>query len=110
MKSGIDIYICLIALTILALVGGSFIAADANVLKARDAQAAYVAEIENSDFSESTINKCIENAASMGYQLDVIKLGNGVDGHQYAQVSLTYAYKIPILGVNSNHTITSYAR
>ena len=48
MKLGIEMYVSLIVLVVLAFVGISFITINIDVVNARDAQASYVAEIENS--------------------------------------------------------------
>jgi hypothetical protein len=108
LKVGIEIYISLIILTIAALLCANFIAADVGVMNARDLQAAYVSEIENSDLSPTVIAKCENNAKSLGYDLDVniVNIGDS----NMAQVSLTYTYKVPLIGVESEHVITGYAR
>lgn len=108
MKSGIEIYVSLIILTIMALLCSNFIVADIAVMNARDAQAAYVMEIENSDFAKSVIDRCKQNAADQNYVLNVnpVQIGES----QMAEVALTYTYKVPLIGVKSEHVITGYAK
>jgi hypothetical protein len=108
LKAGIEIYVSLVILTIAALLCANFIAADISVMNARDLQAAYISEIENSDLSPSVIAKCETNAKSLGYDLDVEVVNIGESS--MAQVSLTYTYKVPLIGVESEHVLTGYAR
>lgn len=108
MKAGIEVYVSLILITIMALLCANFIAADVAAMNARDAQSAYVTEIENSDFAPSVIAKCAEAAEKQGYSLSIeeIQLGEST----MAEVSLTYVYKVPLIGLESEHTITGYAK
>lgn len=107
-KAGIEIYVSLILITIMALLCANFIAADIATMNARDAQSAYVTEIENADFADSVIDKCIDNAAQNGYTLVVnpVQIGST----RMAEVTLTYTYRVPLIGVESDHTITGYAK
>ena len=100
MKVGLDVYISLIILTIMALVGASFLSANVTTLRARDAQASYVTEIEDSDFAPSVIEKCKKNADDCGFKLNV----------EGKKIELIYKYEMPILNVDNEHSIISYAR
>lgn len=106
MKLGIEMYVSLIVLVVLAFVGISFITINIDVVNARDAQASYVAEIENSNLSESIIQKCKNNAQTHGYELivDVTNVGS----KPTAKVTLCYKYSMAILGTSQKHTIVSY--
>ena len=108
MKAGIEIYVSLLLLVVMALLCANFIAADVAVMNARDAQAAYICEIENSDFADSIIKRCVENAAEQNYVLEVSPVVIGES--QMAEVSLTYTYRVPIIGIESEHTIVGYAK
>ena len=103
MKSGIDVFIALIILTILALVGASFLSANATTMRARDAQASYVTEIEDSNFAPSVIEACKNNAAKCGFKDLEVDINTG-------RVVLVYEYSMPILNVKNEHSIISYAR
>ena len=107
-KVGIEIYVSLLIIAIVGLLCANFIAADVAVMNARDAQAAYVTEIENSDFADSVRKRCIDTAADQGFILEVnpVVIGDS----QMAEVSLTYTYKVPLIGVKSEHTISGYAK
>lgn len=106
MKIGIEMYVSLIILAVLAFVGISFITVNIDIVNARDAQASYVAEIENADLSPSVIQKCKDNAAEQGYELvvDLTDVGNRAT----AKVTLRYKYSMAILGTSQTHTIVSY--
>lgn len=108
MKVGIEIYVSLILITIMALLSANFIASNNAAMNARDAQAAYVTEIENSDFAPSVIELCKNNAEKQGYKLEVniVHLGES----DTAEVNLTYVYKVPLIGVESEHTISGFAK
>lgn len=108
MKVGLEVYISLILLVVVGLLCANFIASDVATMNARDIQAAYVTEIENSDFADSVIHRCEKNAQDRGYKLNVQKVTIGES--EMAEVSLTYVYKVPLIGVESEHVITGYAK
>lgn len=103
MKSGLEVYISLIILTIMALTGASFLAANATTLRARDAQSSYVIQIEDSDWAPSVIKKCQENAKECGF----VELSVDSNTHK---IELIYNYSMPILNIDNQHSIISYAR
>ena len=103
MKSGVDVYICLIILTILALVGATFLSSSVTTMRARDAQAAYVTAIEDSDFAPSVIDKCQKNAVECGFKELQVDINT-------KKITLIYNYSMPILNIKNEHSIVSYAR
>ena len=108
MKAALEFFVGIILLTLTALLGANLISASIVTMNARDAQSAYVTEIENSDLAESVIDDCRKNAESSGYKLDVTI--NQIGDSEIATVSLTYIYTIPLINVNTEHTIIGYAR
>ena len=108
MKIGIEVYVSLIFLTIAALLCANFIAADVGIMNARDLQSAYITEIENSDLSPTVIENCKQSAESLGYELIVKPMQIGES--EMAQVTLIYTYKVPLIGLESEHEIVGYVR
>ena len=108
LKAALEFFVGIILLTLTALLGANLISASIVTMNARDAQSAYVTEIENSDLAESVIDDCRKNAESSGYKLDVTI--NQIGDSEIATVSLTYVYTIPLINVNTEHTIIGYAR
>ena len=108
MKAGLEIYISLVLITIMAILCTGFIIADVNVTDARDAYYSYYTEIDNSDAASSVINACIADATASGYQLTVEKVGS-TEKPMY-KLTFVYSYKIALLGINRPHTIVGYVQ
>ena len=106
MKAGLEIFISLILVTMMAVLCVSFIVADVNSNDARDAYYAYYTQIENSDCAQSTINACIADANDAGYDLKVEKVGD-VNNALY-RLNFKYKYEISMLGVDKTHEIVGY--
>ncbi|MEF9916062.1 MAG: hypothetical protein RSD97_06440 [Lachnospiraceae bacterium] len=116
MKMSIEIFVSIIIITLTSLLGTCYITASLNIQNAQNYHATVLTEIEASDFSESVICSCIENALDNGY-----KKGDGTSGLQVtkasvqenqpvAEVILTYDYSIPLLNMFLKHEIIGYAR
>lgn len=58
--------------------------------------------ISESNLSSNTIQKVIKEAKDNGYELTVNKKSTQI-GSGYAELTLKYEYKIPMLGVSSEH-------
>lgn len=108
MKAGLEIYISMILITIMAVLCSSFITADVSAVDARDAYYSYYTEIDNSDCATSVINACIADAGDSGYELKVDKVGDA-ENAMY-KLTFSYPYKISMLGVNKQHTIVGYVQ
>lgn len=106
MKAGLEIYISIVLITIMAVLCSSFIVADLNAADARDAYYSYYIQIDNSDCASSVINACIADAGSSGYELSVTKVGT-TEKPLY-KIQFTYPYKITMLGIDKKHDIVSY--
>ena len=106
MKAGLEIYISIVLITIMAVLCSSFIIADLNSADARDAYYAYYTQIDNSDCATSVINACIADAGDSGYQLSVEKIGT-TEKPMY-KLTFIYPYKITMLGINKSHDIVGY--
>ena len=108
MKVGLEVYISIVLITIMAVLCSSFIVADVSATDARDAYYSYYEQIENSDCAPSIINACIADAGDAGYQLDVEEVGDP-DNSLY-KLTFKYPYKMSILGINKTHTIVGYVQ
>lgn len=108
MKIGIEIYVSIVLITIMAILCTSFMMADVKVADARDAYYSYYTVIETSNCADAIVNSCIADAGDNGYQLSVEELSN-TDSPIY-KVTFIYNYQVTILGVNKPHTIVGYIR
>ena len=108
MKAGLEVYISIVLITIMAVLCAGFIVADVDAADARDAYYAYYTEIENSDCAPSIINACISDAGDAGYKLVIDKVGDSEN--MLYKLTFTYPYKISILGINKSHTIVGYVQ
>ncbi len=108
MKAGLEIYISIVLITIMAVLCSSFIVADIDATDARDAYYSYYTQIDNSDGATSVINACIADAGDAGYKLQVDKVGNP-ENAMY-KLTFEYPYKMSILGINKTHTIVGYVQ
>ena len=108
MKAGLEIYISIVLITIMAVLCSGFIVADIEATDARDAYYSYYTQIDNSDGATSVINACIADAGDAGYNLQVDKVGNP-ENAMY-KLTFEYPYKISILGIKKTHTIVGYVQ
>lgn len=108
MKAGIEFYVSILLLSIASLLSITLISSNLEIHNARELHSAYIIEIENSNLSDSVIEECKEDAKEKDCTLTVSKNVSGDSG--LAKVSLTYSYSVPLLGVESEHTIDGYAR
>lgn len=104
----ITIFVAIIYFTVLS---GGFIKASVDTDAAKEFKASCIAEIENSNFNDSVITACINEADSKGYTLLVNKT---VIDPEYnvvvAEVVLEYPYKIAALGIDNTHETRGIAR
>lgn len=111
MKGSIETMISIILLTLMTVLGTSYIVAGLNTQRAQNYHSAIVSEIEASEFSDEVIEECQTKASSDGYKkLSVKKFTSTETGRTYAKVDLDYNYSIPILNIFLTHEITGYAR
>lgn len=110
MKGTIETMIGVIILVFMAVLGTSYITASLNTQNAQRYHSSIVAEIEASDFADSVIMSCKENAAENGYTDLEIKKMSSQSNTAYAKITLKYDYTIPILNLFLEHKIVGYAR
>ena len=106
MKTGIEIYISIVLITIMSVLCSSFMVADVKAADARDAYYSYYTAIDNSGCAEAIVNACISDAGDNGYELSVEEVGDA-DAPLY-KITFIWKYKITMLGVNTPHTIVGY--
>lgn len=111
MKSAIETMIGIIVLTLMTVMGASFITASISTQKAQNYHTTVVQELENSNFSQQVINETVAKAKDNGYMnIKVEVFRNEQTDASYAKVSLPYSYSIPVLGQEKNNVIVGYAR
>ena len=78
----------------------SIVAGVCRITQADAYKADMITEIENSNFNESVINACMLQANEAGYAVEIRPCYYDVDGDMtLAEITLEYAYQIPLLGV-----------
>lgn len=109
MKGAVEFYMCMIFVVLISVLSTTFISANQDISIARDFHSAVVNEIENSDFSNSVIDACKNEADKQGYQLDVAVI-TGARGVKTAEVILRYDYSVKLLNLTENyHEIRGFA-
>lgn len=111
MKHIIEAFSVLVVLVLNLCLCIGMITVSADVAAAKEWKADVIAEIENSDFNPRVIDGCKEQAAQMGYVLEVNTGSyNGARERCVADVRLTYDYKIPLLGISKSRVMQGIAR
>lgn len=105
MKSAIEIFTSMILIVILSLVCLGFTISNTNASGARDLYYSYKEEIEFSDCSETVINKCIQDADSKGYNLEVEMVEDGV-----YKMTFTYKYTAMYFDAGKDVNIVGYVK
>ena len=109
MKMIIEYFVSFLFLMFFIWVGISYSFMNTKNTSARDYQEACVRRIEDSHLNQTVINDCQTKASEDGYQLTVNKCVVYEDSAD-ALVTLTYEFKLPIIGTQKTVAITSYAR
>ena len=103
MKVGLEIYISIALMTIMAVLCASFITADIKAADARDAYYSYYEQIENSNCAMSVMDAC-----ESGYDMEIIQIGN--ETNPMRKIVFKYKYNVSLLGVSKTHTIVGYVQ
>ena len=110
MKSAIETMIGIIVLTLMTVLGASFITASLSDQRAKSYHASVIQELQNSNLSSEVIENVKIKAAENGYEnLDIVVYENAETDSSYATVTLTYKYSIPVLGQTKTHVINGDA-
>lgn len=107
MKVAIEIYVSLFILCLTMALCVGFISSDLTVMEARDCYYSYVNELQESNFADSVVTACIDDAAEQGHSLSIDILEDG-NGNRSANVVLSYQYKVLPLGISQNKSIRGY--
>lgn len=107
MKIAIEIYASLFILCLTAALCIGFISSDLSVMEARDAYYSYVNELQESNFADSVVDACVEDANKNGHALTIDVLEDD-NKNRSANVSLSYKYKITPLGISQNKVIEGF--
>lgn len=63
--------------------------------------------IQESNYNEAVIEKCIQEAASNGYRLEVdVQRASKAGGKHYAEIKLIYFYEIELFGLKQQKVQT----
>lgn len=105
------------------LLGIGILSAQVDVSNALDYKSDVVAELENSNYSPSVINSCIQQAVDNGYTIEIKTYTPGNSTVTYtrpnaadttdvvmAEVTLTYPYTIGFLNEVTDHQVRGFAR
>lgn len=100
-------------LVLLTCIGISIIGSSIRSTKASEALLSYVSRIENSNYSQDVIDSCRADARKQfgedGQEaLEVVSVAQrGHSYPSYGRATLNYTYRIPMIGYDSHHTISS---
>lgn len=100
-------------LVVLTCMGVSIIGSSIRSTKADEALLSYVSRIENSNYSQEVIDSCKADARQQFGEestdaLEVVSVSQ--KGHSYpsyGRATLNYTYRIPLIGYNARHSISS---
>lgn len=107
MKVAIEVYVSLLLLALTMAICVGLIGSDLSVMRARDDYYSYVNELQESNFADTVVEACKEDATADGYGLD-IQVIQDETGKRSANVVLTYEYRIVPLGISQNKTIRGF--
>lgn len=100
-------------LVVLTCLGVSIIGSSIRSTKASEALLSYVSRIENSNYADDVIDSCRSDAQKQfgeeGQEaLEVVSMAQ--EGHSYpsyGRATLNYTYRIPLIGYDTKHSISS---
>lgn len=111
MKHIIRLFSTLVILIISIFAYAGMIKVSDDAAAAKEYKADVVAEIENSNFNPHVISGCIEQAAAVGYDLQVISCTYDERNNiQTAEIILSYSYEIPLFGIRDTKMTRGIAR
>ena len=110
MSQTIKVYLSVFILAVTVLLCISLIGADTGVSNARAYHDSCVRQIEESNMSQSVIDSCKSNASTLGYTVTTRNISHEKNKVVAVEVITDYKYKIPILGIESTHSLRNIAR
>ncbi|MEY8391762.1 hypothetical protein AALA98_10365 [Lachnospiraceae bacterium 45-W7] len=107
----IKTYLGMFFLLVTGMVGIGVVTAGIQSANARNYHADVISEIECSNFNESVITACRQQAQKEGYKLSVKTMVYDAWGHtKRAEVILDYEYAIPALNLVTAHQVRGFAK
>lgn len=111
METVIKTFVGLFFTMLLLILGIGMIAASVNARNAASFAADCTAQIENSDFSESVIESCGEEAEDRGYKLTVEVMSQETKPeNKFGSLQLEYPFRIPLIGVGQQNVVVHSIR
>ena len=109
MKVVVETYINIVILFLCVFVSVEILGCNIQITKAKEYHQIVTDRISNSNFNETIIENCIDEAQTLGYHLTVIDDTIYAD-RQCRFVELKYSTGVPLLGVMQEGTISGYAK
>ena len=106
MKIAVELFASLFVLVITVAICIGIISSDLTVMDARDYYQSCVNQMQESNFADSVIDACIEDAAKEGYSVYVEIIDS--DGERSVWITMKYYYKIAPLGIKQEKVIEGY--
>ena len=110
MKGALETMFGILVIAFMAVLGTSYITAALNTQRAQNFHSAVISEVEASDFSNEVITDLNQKAKDNGYTSLAVDVNTAKTGKEYAKVTLSYKYSIPLLSVDKTNEIVGYAR
>ena len=110
MSQTIKVYLSVFILAVTVLVCVSLVGADTGVSNARAYHDSCIKQIEESNMSQTVIDSCKSNAATLGYTVTTNNVTDDRNKVVAVEVVTDYTYKIPILGISKTHSLRNIAR
>jgi hypothetical protein len=104
-------YLGIFFLMVTGMVGIGVVTAGIQSANARNYHADVISEIECSNFNESVLAACQQQAQAQGYSLQIKTMDYDTMGHvKRAEVILDYEYAIPVLNLVTDHQVRGFAK
>lgn len=110
MSSVPKVFLGLLILLLAVVVMTGILSANIQASNANHSYEAYVAEIENANLSESVASSCVQSAADDDFKLVYHPVKDSQGKVIMMEITFTYPYTIPFLGIEKERTIRGYAR
>lgn len=111
METVVKTFVGLFFSLVLLILGIGMIAASVNARNATAFAAECASRIENSDFADSVVQECEQEAAEKGYVLEV-EISGREDRPEvkFGSLSLEYPFRIPLIGVEQQNVVEAGIR
>lgn len=104
-------YLGIFFLLVTGMVGIGVVTAGIQSANARNYHADVISEIECSNFNDTVIEACKQEAQKEGYKLKVKTMAFDALGHtKMAEIILDYEYAIPVLNLVNSHQVRGFAK